>query len=226
MNPSVAQAQALLYAEELGELIARERRARMRAEAKATELRASYATTVSALAAALDLRDDATGAHAQRVTDLGMRLAREAAPELLRDEQLEFGFLLHDVGKIGVPDTVLLKLGALDPAETALMRRHAELGERIVAGIPYLGPLVRGIVRSHHERWDGFGYPDRRAGDAIPFAARMFAIVDAYDAMTSDRPYRRAMTRGAAFAELRVGTGRQFDPDLVPIFLDLVENDS
>lgn len=225
---AAAETQALRYAEELRELIRRERRARERAEATSTELQASYVTTVRALAAALDLRDDASGAHAARVTELGLRLAHMvASSEPLADlQQLEFGFLLHDVGKIGVPDSVLLKVGPLDVAETGLMRRHAELGEQIVAEIPYLGPVVRGIVRSHHERWDGYGYPDRLTGDAIPYAARMFAIVDAYDAMTNDRPYRFALPKQVAVEQLLVEAGRQFDPDLVPQFLSLVESET
>jgi HD-GYP domain-containing protein (c-di-GMP phosphodiesterase class II) len=222
MSATSTEAQALRYAEELGGLIGRERRARRQAETTAAELPASYVTTVRALAAALDLRDDATGAHAKRVTALGLALARAVAPALLVDPQLEFGFLLHDVGKIGVPDAVLLKLGPLDPAETELMRRHSELGERIVADIPYLGQTVRGVIRSHHERWDGHGYPDRIAGEDIPFPARMFSIVDAYDAMTSDRPYRLAMSADAAAEELIAQSGRQFDPDLVPVFLAIV----
>jgi HD-GYP domain-containing protein (c-di-GMP phosphodiesterase class II) len=223
MSATGTEAQALRYAEELSGLIAGERRARRQAEATAAELHASYATTVRALAAALDLRDDTTGAHAKRVTALGLALAGAVAPALLVDPQLEFGFLLHDVGKIGVPDAVLLKLGPLNPAETALMRRHSELGEQIVADIPYLGPTVREVIRSHHERWDGDGYPDRIAGEDIPFPARMFSIVDAYDAMTSDRPYRLAMSANAAVEELRAQAGRQFDPDLVPAFLAIMQ---
>jgi ribonuclease P protein subunit RPR2 len=223
MSATSTEAQALRYAEELGGLVARERRARRQAEATATELQASYATTVRALAAALDLRDDATGAHAKRVTALGLALARTVAPMLVVDPQLEFGFLLHDVGKIGVPDAVLLKLGPLDPVETELMRRHSTLGEQIVADISYLGPTVREVIRSHHERWDGQGYPDRIEGKDIPFPARMFAIVDAYDAMTSDRPYRLAMSAEAAIDELVSQSGRQFDPDLVPAFLAIVQ---
>jgi ribonuclease P protein subunit RPR2 len=223
MSATSTEAQALRYAEELSSLVAGERRARRQAEATAAELQESYSTTVRALAAALDLRDDATGAHAKRVTALGLSLSRAVAPALLVDPQLEFGFLLHDVGKIGVPDAVLLKLGALDPVETQLMRRHSALGEQIIADIPYLGPTVRQVVRSHHERWDGQGYPDRIAGAEIPFPARMFSIVDAYDAMTSDRPYRRAMSVQAAVEELVAQAGRQFDPELVPAFLAIVQ---
>jgi ribonuclease P protein subunit RPR2 len=223
MSTTSTEAQALRYAEELSGLVAGERRARLQAEATAAELRASYSTTVRALAAALDLRDDATGAHAKRVTALGLALARAVAPALLVDPQLEFGFLLHDVGKIGVPDAVLLKLGPLDPAETELMRRHSALGEQIVADIPYLGATVREVIRSHHERWDGNGYPDRMAGEEIPFPARMFSIVDAYDAMTSDRPYRLAMSTDAAVEELIAQAGRQFDPELVPEFLEMAQ---
>ena len=219
-----AEAQALRYAEELSTLVSRERHARQQAEQTALELRRSYATTVRALAAALDLRDDATGAHAARVTVLGMRLARTVAPLLARDEQLEFAFLLHDIGKIGVSDAVLLKAGPLTANERSLIERHSELGEQIILGIPHLGSVVREVVRSHHERWDGRGYPDGLRETEIPLAARIFAIADTYDAITSDRSYRPAAPTSVALREIRNGAGRQFDPALVSAFLEIASD--
>jgi ribonuclease P protein subunit RPR2 len=213
--------QTLRYAQELRELVSRERRQRHRAEEALDRLEESYGTTVRALAAALELRDDATGGHAERVTAGALALVHAVAPEHARDPNLEFAFLLHDVGKIGVPDAVLLKPGPLDDSELRAMRRHPELGEAIVRTVPHLSEVVSHVVRHHHERWDGTGYPDGLAGSDIPLAARLFAVVDAFDAMTNDRPYRRAMTHERARAELVALSGAQFDPELVPVFLDL-----
>jgi ribonuclease P protein subunit RPR2 len=217
----LATAQTLRYAEELRDLVGRERRQRHRAETALARLQSSYGATVRALATALELRDDGTGEHAQRVSTSALALARAVAPAEAGDPNLEFAFLLHDVGKIGVPDAVLLKPGPLDAAELAIMRQHPTLGETIVATLPDLSPTVALTVRHHHERWDGSGYPDGLAGLAIPLAARLFAVVDAYDAMTSDRPYRRALPVSQARRELAAGAGTQFDPELVAAFLAL-----
>jgi HD-GYP domain-containing protein (c-di-GMP phosphodiesterase class II) len=187
------------------------------------ELAASYAITVRALSAALELRDYATGGHAERVTSLGLALARRAAPELADDPQLEYGFLLHDVGKIGVPDAILLKPGPLDGPELAQMRKHPDLGRRILRDIPHLSGLACDVVRAHHERWDGGGYPLGLAGEEIPLAARIFALADTFDAMTSDRPYRGALPGSAALQEIASGAGTQFDPALVRSFLTLAQ---
>jgi ribonuclease P protein subunit RPR2 len=216
-----AVAQTLRYAEELRDVVARERRQRRRAQDALERLEASYATTVRALAAAVDLRDDATGRHAHRVTELALALAREVAPECAADPNLEFGFLLHDVGKIGVPDAILLKPGPLTSDEQAAMRRHPELGGSIVETVPYLTAVACETIRHHHERWDGRGYPDGLAGDRIPLPARMFALTDAWDAMTNDRPYRRALPREEAVARIVAGAGSQFDAALVEPFLAL-----
>ena len=221
MDQQLAIAQALKYAEELHLLHRSERAQRHAAEEALERLEASYGMMVRALAAALELRDDDTGGHADRVTRLGLRLTREVAPELAASPELEYGFLLHDLGKIGIPDAILLKPGPLTEAETATMRYHTVLGEQIVAGIPYLANVARDVVRSHHERWDGNGYPEGLRGTEIPLAARVFSIVDSYDAMTSERPYRPALPVRHALREISRGAGTQFDPQLADAFLSL-----
>jgi HD-GYP domain-containing protein (c-di-GMP phosphodiesterase class II) len=215
-------AQALRYAEELGELHRSERGQRRRAEAALAQLQDSYGTTVRALAAALELRDDITGGHAERVTRLALLLAERVAPDLSEDPQLEYGFLLHDVGKIGVPDAVLQKPGQLNVDERRLIERHPEHGARILREVPYLDGVALDIVIAHHERWDGGGYPLGLVGTGIPLAARIFALADAFDAMTNDRPYRAALSRSEALAELERCAGVQFDPGLTCAFVDLI----
>jgi ribonuclease P protein subunit RPR2 len=194
----------------------------IRAHAAARELQDSYRITVRALAATLELRDDQTGAHAARVTELALRLTRQFAPELSTDPELEFGFLLHDIGKIGVADAIVLKSGPLTAEEYRQMQGHVTLGEQIVAGIPYLCGLARDVVAAHHERYDGSGYPHALKGEAIPLAARIFAVVDAFDAMTNDRPYRLALPRAEALREIGRRAGTQFDPAVVDAFMALL----
>jgi HD-GYP domain-containing protein (c-di-GMP phosphodiesterase class II) len=221
MNQTLAVEQALRYAEELQELHRAERVQRHAAEAALGQLEDSYATTVRALAAALELRDDQTGGHAERVTSLALALAERVAPELAAEPELKYGFLLHDLGKIGIRDAVLLKPGPLTPEEFDEMRFHVVLGERILAGIPHLNGLARKVVAAHHERWDGAGYPRGLAGVHIPLAARIFAVVDAYDAMTNDRPYRRACDFEYAVGEIGAKAGAQFDPEIALTFVAL-----
>jgi len=221
VNEKLAIAQSLKYAEELQQLYVRERVQRSKVEDAVARLEESYATTVRALAAALELRDDGTGAHAGRVTTLALLLAAEVAPELTADPELEYGFLLHDLGKIGVPDAILLKPGPLSRREMEEMRYHPILGEKIVAAIPYLNGVARQVVAAHHERWDGGGYPRGLAGPRIPLSARIFAVADAFDAMTNDRPYRKALTFQVAISEIVMGAGAQFDPTLVDAFVEL-----
>lgn len=138
------------------------------------------------------------------------------------DPELEYGFLLHDLGKIGIPDAILLKPGRLTARELEEMRYHPILGERLVARIPYLNGLARQVVAAHHERWDGSGYPRRVAGEHIPLAARVFSVVDAFDAMANDRPYRQALPVDVAVAEIAFGAGSQFDPAVAEAFVALV----
>ncbi len=176
--------------------------------------------TIQALAAAVDARDPATQFHSRNVASLARSLADSFGFDEKRARALEIAALLHDVGKIGVSDAVLQKRGPLTPAEQALVREHVILGERILSSIQMREILP--WVRHHHERWDGCGYPDGLAGDAIPFEARILAVCDAYDAMTSNRPYRAALSTSAALQELDLCMGTQFDPIVVEAFLRLV----
>jgi HD-GYP domain-containing protein (c-di-GMP phosphodiesterase class II) len=185
------------------------------------------AATVEALARALELHDyrrgrfGETSAHTARVTQLALRLAEAVAPELALESELAYGFRLHDIGMIGVSNATLLKPAALTPAELDEIREHPWLGERIVAPIPELGGLTRQVIACHHERWDGSGYPRGLRGVEIPLSARIFAVVDAFDAMTNDQPYRDALTIAEAQSEINVKAGLHFDPDVVDVFLGL-----
>jgi ribonuclease P protein subunit RPR2 len=195
------------YASDLRETFKAER-------ARGEELRASYVATVRALVNAVEARDAYTGAHADRVAAYGLELTWLIDPRLAADPQTEFGFLLHDVGKVALPDGILHKPGRLGPEERRLVRRHPEIGCEIVGGTGFLTDAAQ-IVRYHHEQWDGNGYPDGLAGDKIPLAARIFAVADTLDAMTTDRPYRPGASLAEARAEIRVLAGTQFDPDIV-----------
>jgi response regulator RpfG family c-di-GMP phosphodiesterase len=203
--------QLLLYARDLRHLLELERGQRRLLED-------AYHETVTALASALESKDTGTGEHSQRVHRYAVELAREVAPEIAEDESVEYGFMLHDVGKIGIPDHILHKPGPLTGAEWRLMQTHTVLGEQLLRGVTFLHRKGLEIVRSHHERWDGRGYPDGRKGDEIPTAARIFAVADALDAMTSERPYRPAMTWAAAAREIQAQAGGQFDPAVVEAF--------
>lgn len=207
-------------------LLERTIRYAIRAHAAARALRESYRTTVRALATALELRDDQTGAHAERVTELALRLTKRIAPGLSADPELEFGFLLHDIGKIGIPDALVLKPGSLSPEEMSRMRQHVDLGAQIIGEIPFLRGLALDVVTAHHERYDGGGYPNGLRGEQIPLVARIFAVVDAFDAMTSDRPYRRACSPEWALNEIRGLGGAQFDPAVVDAFVAMLEEQS
>jgi ribonuclease P protein subunit RPR2 len=184
------------------------------------QLEESYVATVTALATAVEAKDGYTGEHIRRVHDLGLLLAGSVIPDEAEDPQLSYGFLLHDVGKLSVPDAILNKPGRLDEDEWVLMRRHPEEGVRILRSVPFLDSALD-IVRYHHERWDGTGYPEGRRGEQIPVSARIFAIVDTVDAMTSDRPYRRGLPLAVANQELIAHAGTQFDPAFVEAFTAL-----
>jgi HD-GYP domain-containing protein (c-di-GMP phosphodiesterase class II) len=184
---------------------------------RSLELKRSYMATVRALSNAVEARDVDTGKHAGRVAAYGIQIARVLELPLDRPG-LEFGFLLHDIGKVAIPDAILHKPGSLTADERALMAQHPVIGFEILAGIEFLGVDAAAIVRSHHERWDGSGYPDGLAGDRIPLAARAFAVADVFDALTSDRPYRPAWTIPRARAKIVSESGAQFDPAVVEAF--------
>ena len=176
-----------------------------------------FVETVTALAEAVEMRDPYTGGHLHRVVAYSLLLGRELGlePEVL--ETLALGATLHDIGKIGVPDHVLLKPSRLDPAELAIMQRHTVDGAEIVSRIESLAEILE-IVRSHHERMDGSGYPDRLPGDEIPLLARIVAVADTFDAMTTSRPYRTALALDVAAAEIRRHAGSQHCPTVVAAF--------
>jgi len=184
------------------------------------ELENTYRTTLEALGSAIDTRDLGTHAHSRRVRGYSLALARaHGFPDIgLRD--LEHGVLLHDIGKIGIPDAILLKPGPLTPAEWKIMRTHPEIGRQLVEQVPFLRGAVP-IVYHHHERWDGTGYPLGLKGENIPLGARIFAVADAFDAMTFDRPYSRAIPLEDARREIQRSAGTHFDPRVVETFLGL-----
>jgi putative two-component system response regulator len=172
-----------------------------------------------ALASAIDAKDPVTEHHCDRVADLAIRLARAAGLAEDAVEAVGYGAVLHDVGKIGVAEAVLRKPGALTDDERGEMQRHPAIGAEILRSLR-LGGLIGPIVRGHHERWDGTGYPDGLRGVAIPIGARIVAVADAYDAMTHARPYRAGLSAGEARQELLRHRGTQFDPELVDLLLE------
>ncbi len=198
------------YAADLRETFKEER-------ARSHELTRSYKATVQALSNAVEARDAYTGKHAERVAAYGIELARALGLSQLDAPEVEFGFLLHDIGKVAIPDSILYKPGALTDDERRMMSRHPAIGAEIVRGIEFLEEATK-VVRSHHERWDGTGYPDGLRGEGIPIAARVFAVADVLDALTTDRPYRPAMSLAEARRMIVAGSGSQFDPAVVRAF--------
>ena len=182
-----------------------------------------FRATLEAFAKAIDARDPYTAGHSQRVTAYTLVLARQSGEYATEFETIRRGGLLHDIGKVGVPDAVLLKPGALDAAERALIEAHPVIGYEMLVSLPFLGASLPS-VRGHHERWDGKGYPDRLGGADIHPHARIMAVADSYDAMTSARPYRAALPAAEAARRLRADSGTQFDPAAVELF-DAVERE-
>jgi putative nucleotidyltransferase with HDIG domain len=203
--------QLLLYARDLRHLLEIERGQRVL-------LQKAYQETVTALASALESKDTGTRAHSQRVQRYAVELARVLEPGLADDQSAQYGFLLHDVGKIGIPDKILQKPRPLTEAEEFLMRTHTILGAQMLGGVAFLQGAGLEVVRHHHERWDGQGYPDGLTQDEIPVGARIFAVADALDAITNDRPYRKARSWEFARVEISDEAGRQFDPEVVDAF--------
>jgi HD-GYP domain-containing protein (c-di-GMP phosphodiesterase class II) len=217
--------QLKVFARELGELYQLERQRSAELETVLSSLQESYIATMKTLALVIEAKDRTTRGHLERTQVFGMALARRVDPALAEAVELAYGFFLHDLGKVGIPEDILCKAGPLSGEEWALMRGHPVIGAQIVAPIRFLGEATQ-VIRHHHERFDGTGYPDGLAGRDIPLPARIFAVADSFDAMVSDRPYRRARPIEVALEEIEEGAGTQFDPEVVDAFVSLVEDDS
>ena len=194
-----------MNAAELGRLVELGRR-------RHEEIDRAYRQTLAAIAGSLEIRGLDTGSHTRRVTAYAMRLTVEVAPSLSDDPGLEWGFMFHDIGNIGIPDRILLKRSSLKAEDWKVLQKHTTIGEQLLEQVPLLGGEALRVVRSHHERWDGSGYPDGLAGQEIPLAARIFSVADALDAMTDRRPYRRPLRWEAALARIRKGSGESVRP--------------
>jgi putative nucleotidyltransferase with HDIG domain len=199
-----------LYAADLRETFKSERD-------RSQQLARSYMATVRALSNAVEARDAYTGKHAERVTRFAIEIGRELGLPTPDTPEIEFGFLLHDVGKLAIPDAILFKPGPLTNEERALMSQHTIVGAEIMRDIEFLAEASK-VVRSHHERWDGDGHPDGLAGDQIPLNARVFAVADVFDALTTNRPYRVALSFAQARAMIDEQSGSHFDPRVVDAF--------
>lgn len=218
------RSQLMVFAREISSVYQKERRQAKQLNSLVGELRDEYLKVIQTLALMVEAKDEYTRYHLERCKDYASALAERMFPGSLTPE-LKYGFLLHDVGKIGIPESILAKPGPLNEEETRVMQTHPLLGVQIV------GPMMRAlddttihVIRNHHERFDGTGYPDRLSGDQIPVAARIFSVVDAFDAMTTDRPYRKAMFWEEALLQIRQAAGSQFDPDVVGAFAEIVDN--
>lgn len=187
------------------------------------EQRETFLGITMALVDALEKRDDYTGGHTKRVCEYSMAIGLHLELPVEQLEELRLSAILHDIGKIGVPDRVLQKPGRLGPEEFAEMSRHPQIGSSILEHVKSLHSMIDG-VRHHHEKYDGTGYPDRKKGDEIPLIGRIIAVADAFDAMTSTRPYRTALSHETALEELRLCSGMQFDPQIVEAFFEVFKS--
>ncbi|MBA2281495.1 MAG: HD domain-containing protein [Actinomycetota bacterium] len=210
------------FASDVGELYRRQKERSEQLEAALESMRLAYRETVRSMAFVVEAKDAYTGQHLERCRVYGLALlnAIGVASEF---PDAEFGFLLHDVGKVGVPERILNKPGPLTAAEWRVMRTHPTIGYQILSGIPGMENAGE-IVRCHHEMWSGDGYPAGLAREEIPLPARVFQVVDAFDAMTTDRPYRAALSVDHAVGELGRVAGSQFDPDVVASFLEIADD--
>ncbi len=186
------------------------------------ELSLAYDATIESLMRVLDLRDKETEEHTRRVSDITMRMAARLGVENRDMLHIRRGAILHDIGKMAIPDRILFKPGPLNDDEWKIMRRHPDIAVDLLSSVSYLTPALD-IPHWHHEHWDGAGYPDKLQGEEIPFPARLFALVDVYDALTSNRPYRGAWSKAETLEYITSQSGRHFDPALVPEFVHFIE---
>jgi len=206
--------------------IFRERRLRCRLATSREKEKTFFLNIVDSLARALDEKDEYTHGHARRVTNLSLQLVAQAQGNDIDRETLRLSGILHDIGKIGVPDSILRKTGKLNDDEFRVIKKHPEQGADILQpmGSDRRMAEISRIIRHHHERYDGRGHPDGLKGEEIPYCSRIIAIADSYDAMTSDRPYRKGMAVTAALEEIRINSGSQFDPLLAKKFVHMIES--
>jgi HD-GYP domain-containing protein (c-di-GMP phosphodiesterase class II) len=191
-------------------------------ERKLIQLNEASLSIVETMAVLIEAKDAGTRQHLDRTRDLALRLTERIEPSLMERSELAHAFLLHDIGKVGIPDGILTKPDSLTESEWAVMRTHPLIGAQVVGPMRLLGE-AEDVVRCHHERFDGTGYPDGLEGEEIPLVARIFSVVDAFDAMTNDRPYRAARPPEAALEELVRCSGTQFDPRVIDVFGPFVE---
>lgn len=215
------RAQMMMLAREIGDFHARERRQSNRLQEMLDSLKKTYLGVVHGMAQLVEARDEYTRYHLERTKGYASALAQVIDVSLAAPE-VAHGYLLHDVGKAGVPDAILSKPGALTNEEMRVMRSHPIHGIQIVEPMGFLVPEALEVIRHHHERFDGDGYPDGLRGEGIPLAARIFSVADAFDAMTTDRPYRSALSNEEAVRRLDAESGTQFDPDVVAAFVELM----
>jgi len=212
------------FARDARDRYVRERQRAHDLERALADLNAAYFSTIETLAFLIEAKDAGTRRHLDRTRDLALKLTERIEPALADRVEIGHAFLLHDIGKIGIPDRILAKPGTLTESEWAVMRTHPVIGAQVVRPIRLLAEAEE-VVRFHHERFDGRGYPAGLQGEEIPLAARIFSVVDAYDSMTNDRPYRAARPPESAVRELTRCSGTQFDPQVVEAFLVLIEED-
>ena len=215
-----AHEQLRVLARDVNEMYQAERSRARELETALQALRDNYLATVRTLAFIVEAKDSSTREHLERTHDYARALARVVMPSQGVTVEMSYGFLLHDVGKVGIPESILCKPGPLTDAEYEVMKTHPLIGVQIVTPMAFLGDAVD-VIRCHHERWDGHGYPDGLAGENIPLGARIFSVCDTFDAMTSDRPYRRALPFDDAVSEIERNGGTQFDPDVVKAFIEM-----
>ena len=214
--------QLLRFADDLRTMLDREQQLRQEAEDAYRTLSASYTSMVRTLAETCEAKDAYTRGHLDRTYQYAEMLTARVAPEYTQRAEIGYGFLLHDIGKVGIPEAVLNKPEPLTQEEWAVMRTHPIIGENIVKPLRFLGDAVK-IVRSHHERWDGKGYCEGLKGEEIFLPARVFMLADTFDAMTTDRPYRKALPIDVVLEEIDLHAGTQFDPDLAQAWIEIVE---
>ncbi|MFN2614147.1 MAG: HD-GYP domain-containing protein [Actinomycetota bacterium] len=220
LKDEAVREQLIKVAQDFNRVLQKERARADELQRTLAELEESYLATIQAMAFIVEARDTNTHFHLNRAHDYAVALAERISPDIADDRIFRYGFLLHDIGKVGVRDHILSKPSPLTDTEWEVMKTHPIIGATILQQIPFLRPAIP-IVEAHHEQWDGSGYPRGLKGNEIPVPARIFSVVDTFDAMTSDRPYRRAMSVEAALEEILKAAGTQFDPEVAAAFVAL-----